>query len=475
LRCIVPTSLSGVRKVDAGGCPMRIAMTQPLFAWDCLEDSPSLKTVREFLAAVPDESLLGSLRSWRGRGRDDYPVHVLWGTLLLTIVLRHTSIESCLGELGRNVALRRLIGIEDEGGVPKPWNMSRFLSVLGAEPHLGLLREVFDTMVGRLGEVVGDLGADCAGDASHLSARNLRGGGKGDDGLPKAAGGRKEYTDDEGKVTKVVEWFGYKFHLLVDRRHEVALAYQVSSTKRGDNEVLPELVDQALANLPQERGKTRTRIKTLAYDKAADDQKVHAMLDGCGITPVIKNRSMWTDEGERMLPGHDGSSNVVYDEAGTIYCYDKVSAAPVRHKMAYIGHEPERKTLKYRCPAMHGGRRCPSHDRCNHGRKYGKTVRVKREIDLRRFPPIPRATKKFERLYRGRTAVERVNARLKVFWGADDGNITGAARLHAYLGAVMVVHLGLATLLAGAPRREGTLGKMRLSPIAKALREKIET
>jgi len=26
----------------------------------------------------------------------------------------------------------------------------------------------------------------------------------------------EEYTDDEGKVTKVVEWFGYKLHLLVD-------------------------------------------------------------------------------------------------------------------------------------------------------------------------------------------------------------------------------------------------------------------
>ena len=34
---------------------------------------------------------------------------------------------------------------------------------------------------------------------------------------------------------------------------------------------------------------------------------------------------------------------------------------------------------------------------CNAGKKYGKTVRVKRQIDLRRFPPIPRATKKFER------------------------------------------------------------------------------
>ena len=141
--------------------------------------------------------------------------------------------------------------------------------------------------------------------------------------------------------------------------------------------------------------------------------------------------------------------------------------------MSYIGHEPKRETLKYRCPARHEGWSCPSDARCNGTLKYGKTVRVKRGIDVRRFPPIPRATKKFERLYKGRTAVERVFARLQVFWGADDGNITGARRFHAFLGAVMVVHLGLATLLAATPRRGGPMGTMKLGRIQEALRERI--
>jgi len=37
----------------------------------------------------------------------------------------------------------------------------------------------------------------------------------------------------------------------------------------------------------------------------------------------------------------------------------------------------------------------------------------------------------------------------------------------------MVVHAGFATLLASAPRRDGTLGKLRLGPIQKALQAKI--
>lgn len=200
---------------------------------------------------------------------------------------------------------------------------------------------------------------------------------------------------------------------------------------------------------------------------------MHALLAAHGIAPLIENRSLWTQQPERMLPGHDGRSNVVYDEAGTLYCYDKLSDPPVRHRMAYIGHEPGRGTLKYRCPAMHEGWGCPSHRRCNGRLRYGKTVRVKQEIDLRRFPPIPRATRKFERLYKGRTSVERVNARLKVFWGADDGNITGAERFHATVGLVMIVHAGFATLLASCPRYEGTLSRTRLSPIAEALHRKL--
>ena len=130
---------------------MHIAITKPLFAWDCLQDSPSLATVKEFLASLPDARLLEMLHLYRGHGRDDYPVHVLWAVLILRIALRHVSFEATLGELNRNEALRRLIGIEEERHVPKSWNVSRFLDVLGQEPHLGELRRIFDTMIQRLG------------------------------------------------------------------------------------------------------------------------------------------------------------------------------------------------------------------------------------------------------------------------------------------------------------------------------------
>lgn len=454
---------------------MRVHWSKPLFAWEDLDDSPSLADVKQLLDSLPDADLLESLRVARGKGRNDYPVHVLWGVVVLRTALRHNTTIDCLADLKRNAGLRRLIGIETEESVPNDWNISRFEDVLGMEPHRTLLKKVFNELAQQLGQVVPDLGRNVAGDATALNARRkdeAAAAQEVEEGLPQASGGRKEYAGDDGKVTKVVEWFGFKLHLIVDVKHEVALAYEITDTKAGDGETLPTLLAQAQNNLPKDR------IETLAYDKAADTNEVHQLLSDAGIKPVIQNRSLWKSEPERMLPGHDGNSNVVYDEAGTVYCYDRVSEPMVRHPMSYIGHEPDRETLKYRCPAKHEGWSCPMSETCNAGKSYGKTVRVPREIDLRRFPALPRATKKFERLYKGRTAVERVNGRLKVFWGADDGNVRGSRRFAAQVGVVMIVHAAFATLLASAPRYEAgrntkTLGQTRLSVIAKALREKM--
>jgi hypothetical protein len=441
---------------------MRIATTDTLFAWEHLEDSPGLATCQQFLDLLPDAKLLAALHLHRGRGRDDYPVALLWRVHILRYVLRHVTMEACLGELERNPALRKVVGIPATQKLPQPWNMSRFAEVLGLPEHVRLLEAMFRELVARLGQAVPDLGVHVAGDSSALCARKDRDPAA---ALPQPDGARKEYTDDTGKVTHVYEWFGYKFHLLVDVKHEVIVAARITPASTADVKEIPALLEQAQAVLPE------GRIQTLAYDKAADDEKTHALLASHGIKPLIENRGLWKEQPERMLPGHDGNSNVVHDESGTLYCYDKLSEPPVRHKMAYIGFEKSRGTLKYRCPARHEGWTCASEKKCNDCSSYGKTVRVKCALDLRRFPPIPRATQTFERLYDGRTAIERVNGRTKLFWGADDGNVTGAARFHAHLHTILVVHAAFANLLAMAPRYEGrSLSPVRLSVIARRLR-----
>jgi hypothetical protein len=269
---------------------MLIHAAEPLFAWGQLEDCPTLATIRDALQAVPDQPLRDGLRAARGHGRDDYPVTRLWHVVRLTVLLRHHGWEDCLAELHRNPALCRLLGITAEEQIPHDWNLARFLDVLGQEPHLSALRQVFDALARPLGQAVPDLGRHTASDATALNARPKASAqavqAEVKQGLPQPSGGKKEYQDDEGRVTKVYEWFGYKLHLLADVKHEVALAYHVSDTAAGDNERVEALVEQADAHLPA------GRMQTLAYDKAADDEKVHQLLDAHGIKPVIQNRAL---------------------------------------------------------------------------------------------------------------------------------------------------------------------------------------
>jgi len=136
-------------------------------------------------------------------------------------------------------------------------------------------------------------------------------------------------------------------------KHEGILAWQITSTKTADNDMIGPLVDQAKANLPE------NRMETLAYDKAADDTAIHKLLRAEEIKPVIEIRSSWKNQTEQLVPGQEQRGNIVHDEAGTLFCVDTVSRPPVRHKMAYTGHEADRGTLKYRCPAKHEGWTCP--------------------------------------------------------------------------------------------------------------------
>ena len=249
---------------------------------------PSLGTIRHCLEAIPDSRLLQGLRQARGRGRDDYPVSLLWGVAVLTPLLRHPSYDACLAEVRRNPALHRLLGIETEDQIPHHWNLSRFLDILGHPAHLAAMRASFDAMVRR------SRNGGARPWASHRRGRHGAVARRGDEarqkaetglGLPQPAGGRKEYKDAEGKVVKVVEWFGYKLHLLVDVRHELVLAYRITEPAVGDNEMIEALLEQARANLPE------GRIESLAYDKAADDEAVHRLLHAAGIKPLIENRA----------------------------------------------------------------------------------------------------------------------------------------------------------------------------------------
>ena len=90
---------------------MHILTTDPLLPWEKLPDSVDLHALRFLLDLLPDEAFLAALHAHRGRGRDDYQVHVAWRIHLARYILRHASTEACLAEVERNPALRRVVAL----------------------------------------------------------------------------------------------------------------------------------------------------------------------------------------------------------------------------------------------------------------------------------------------------------------------------------------------------------------------------
>lgn len=94
---------------------------------------------------------------------------------------------------------------------------------------------------------------------------------------------------------------------------------------------------------------------------------------------------------------------------------------------------------------------CPLRVPCRPLKGYGLVVKLNTRDDCRRYTAVPRETKKWERLYKKRTAVERVNGRLKEHLLVDDLGVRGIKKVRVRLGLSLMVLLASALAMA---RRE---------------------
>jgi len=172
-------------------------------------------------------------------------------------------------------------------------------------------------------------------------------------------------------------------------------------------------------------------------DKGQEDTKmIRRLWDEHRIKPVIDIKQMWKEpDPTRLLAGR---RRIVYDEHGTVYCHCPATGRTKR--MAYGGFEKDRETLKFRCPAVHYGAACAGRDRC----EVKGAVRVPLETDRRLFTPLARSSYAWKRLYRKRTAVERVNSRLDVSFGFERHFIRGLGKMRLRMGLALVVMLAMA-------------------------------
>ena len=425
-------------------------LQQKLFRWEDVERSPEIQRLRWVLEVLPDEGLLQILEVERKGRRDDYPLRAVWNSILAGIVYQHGSIESLRRELLRNGELREVCGFEVAKGaraVPSKDAYSGFLKKL--ERHSEKMQGMFDTLVGELHKELPELGEHVAVDSKHLHtyARGKKDPAQSAD--LEADWGTKTYrgTRKDGSLwEKRVQWFGYKVHLLVDTTYELPVGYSVSRASRADvNELLP-LVDKA-----QEKHFGR-KIQTLCGDKAYDSQShIEELYESHGISPVIDICNHWRDGEETKLVDPQRADHLVYDYHGTVSCHCPVSGE--RREMSFGGFEKDRECLIYLCPVKPYRKRCKGFALCSQ-QTQGRKVRIPLHTDRRIFVPIARSSKKWKRLYKQRTAVERVNSRLDVSFGFEQHFIRGKARMTLRVGLALMVMLSMALARIQANQRE---------------------
>jgi hypothetical protein len=412
-----------------------------LFTWQEVEARSDLERLRLVLDHMGDEELMRKLEEHRKWGRNEYPIRPVWNSVLAGVVYQHSSVESLRRELLRNGQLRDQCGFDPQkgsGAVPPSWVYTRFLKLLFQLKSA--VDAMFDHLVDELKGLLPDLGFSVAVDSKGVdSAGRPTKEKKRDERRDMDADwGKKTYHGRRGDGTlweKVVTWFGYKIHLLVDTKYEMPISYQVTKASVSDTKNLLPLVEEVKEKHPQ----IHEDIDTAAADKGYDsEENCRRLYDEHGMKPVIDIRRMWRDKETKLLdPGC--ADNIVYDEVGTVYCICPKTGE--QRPMAYGGFEKDRMALKYICPARAYGLTCSGGPECGHAMK---SERISLEIDRRIFTPVARSSYAWERDYKGRTAVERVNSRLDVSFGFEKHFIRGQKKMELRVGLALCVMLAMA-------------------------------
>jgi hypothetical protein len=428
-------------------------LPQPhLLSWHQIDAASDLDRLRLVLSAMPDEKLVRLLEAKRGKGRDDYPIRPVWNALIAGIVYQHPSAASLLRELRRNAELRQVCGFNPHRGgfaVPTDDAFGNFLALI--IQHRDELTGVFHALVFELQKLLPNLGVSMAVDSKAIQSA-----GKPvkDEDKQQERDARRDLDADWGCKTykgkradgssweKVIKWFGYKLHLLVDATYELPLAFSLTKASSGDSPELLPLVEQLQEQQPAlyERDDKR-----LAADKAYDsNENNRALYEDHDIIPVIDKRTLWKGETTKALNAQRADS-FIYNEDGEVFCVEPKTGE--QRALFFMGFEADRKTLKYRCPAAACDFECQGRPSCERGRnigEFGRVVRVPLCKDYRIFTPIARHTDKFDKAYDKRTSVERVNSRLDRVLGFEEHFIRGMDKMQTRVTLALIVMLAMA-------------------------------
>lgn len=363
------------------------------------------------LEALPAERLITALEREHWTGRQGYSVRGMWSALIAGLLYQCDSLAEVVRLLERDKETRLVCGFSKDN-LPGEDALGRFMKKLVRREDL--LEGCFGELVQRLRETLPGFGAKLAVDSTDIKAysnghrRNpsdtdARWGAKGagQHGGPnsKAVVG----ANGGAKTRDLYYWFGYKLHLVVDAVYELPVGFIVTPANEADISQMKALLKKAVPDKPE--AKPEAIIADKGYDGQDNYRIVFGEYEAAPIIPIRERAGAQQPD--------------ICNAKGTPSCGCGLD-------MVYWGRDGN--YLKYRCPDVLGKDKCRSRFRCT-GSAYGYVLKLPILQDPRRHPPVPRETKKWERLYRLRTAVERVNSRLKKLLGLGQITVRGIAKV----------------------------------------------
>jgi len=308
-------------------------------------------------------------------------------------------------------ALQR--ALDCEGKPPSIWSAYRFAEKLRDNGEM--VNRCIDGVIAGLKEKLPSYGRDLAIDASDMPAY-----ANGQRYVYKGGPERNWHTDPDASwghrsavsTRKGGGFYGFKLQMACDTATGLPVAWSVQTAKANESMFVAPLLDEAK--------RRRVMATTCAMDKAYDIGRVYgecAERDCEAIVPLRATGAVLKNE--HRPPG----------------CEHGV--------WVFAGADRKRGASKWRCPT----------GECKPASTWIKADRL--------HPLMPRESKRWKALYRGRSAVEREFGRLKNEWGLKPLRVRGLARVRLHADLTILTQLACALAKARAatarpPRKRGT-------------------
>ncbi len=429
--------------------------------------APGLLEVKAFLDVLEecDEEVVDALVKERGpRGRDDFPAPAMWRLMAVKLFLRKGRYSDLLAELRRNADFDRLLGFEEslpgQFDLPDASAVCRMHRKLKSGAYQARIKGIQEKIVELLRQEDPTIGKHTAIDSTDVRTHGHPARHEGDPEKEKPSTDpeatwsvkTKRWVDKEGKKREETKssTFGYKAFLNVDVVQPVIIEVQTVTGSTSDQDLATPVLQGAV------RIVGRDVMETCAEDKGFDSADNVQDAYDLGVALIVPVRDV-PEELEKQ-PRQDREvalepgGNVVRDiYTGEIACYESTkNAEPLRREMKYAGFEKDRGTHKFRCPlGAAAASNCSAFGSCGAGAcgEQGRQVRVPMDIDVRRFAPVYPRSKKWQRLYNGRSAAERVNSYVKEVLRLEDHCLRGKAAISLRV-LLASITLNARTLLA---------------------------